>query len=93
MAVASGGSPLAELPAGEGLVERSVELFRPKRLADRLEPILRGEAHDVVAPRNHDDRKSKVFGMTSKRRAVLSWRYGIEDDRVNPVASPQEIPH
>ena len=36
----SGGTPLAELPAGEGLVERGVELFRPKRLAKQLEPML-----------------------------------------------------
>jgi hypothetical protein len=74
-------------------VQRSVELFRPRQLAERLEPILRGEAHDVVAPRNHDDRKSKVFGMTSKRRAVVSRRYGIEHDRVNAVVRPLEIAH
>src|ERR1700730_14427923 len=55
--------------------------------------MLRGEAYDVVAPRNHDDRKSKVFGVKSKRRAVLSRGYGIEHDRVNPGASPQEIAH
>jgi hypothetical protein len=50
--------------------------------------MLCGEAYLVVAPRNHDDWKSKVFRMTSKRRAVLSRRYGIEDDRVNPHERP-----
>src|SRR4029077_983965 len=58
-----------------------------------LEPTLCGEAYLVVAPRDHDDWKSKVFRMTSKRRAVLSRRYGIDDNRVNPVVSPQKIAH
>ena len=55
--------------------------------------MLCGEAYLVVAPRDHDDWKSKVFRMTRKRRAALSRRYGIEDDRVNSVVSPQEIAH
>jgi hypothetical protein len=55
--------------------------------------MLRGEAYNLGAARDHDHRKSKVFGMTSKRRAVLSRRYRIEHDRVNPVVSPQEIAH
>jgi len=86
-------APLAELAARERSVERAVELLRLKRFAKELEPMLCGEAYLIVAPRDHDDWKSKVFRMTSKRRAVLSRRYGIEDDRVNPVMSPQEIAH
>jgi hypothetical protein len=83
-------APLAELAARERPVELAVELLRLKRFAKELEPMLCGEAYLVVAPRDHDDWKSKVFRMTSKRRAVLSRRYGIEDDRIN-VVSPQGI--
>ena len=93
MAAAPSCAPLAELAARERRVERAVELLRLKRFAKELEPLLRGEAYLVVAPRDHDDWKSKVFRMTSKRRAVLSRRYGIENDRVDPVADPQKISH
>src|SRR3954451_19081768 len=70
-------APLAELDARERPVERAVELLRLKRFAKELKPTLCGEAYLVVAPRDHDDWKSKVFRMTSKRRAVLSPHYGI----------------
>jgi hypothetical protein len=93
LAAAPSRAPLAELAAGERPLERAVELLRLKRFAKELEPTLCGEAYLVVAPRDHDDWKSKVFRMTSKRRAVLSRRYGIDDDRVNPAISPQKIAH
>ena len=93
LAAAPSCAPLAELAAKERPVERAVGLLRLKRFAKELEPTLCGEAYLVVAPRDHDYWKAKVFLMTSKRRAFLSRCCGIEDDRVNPVVSPQEIAH
>src|SRR5438309_966242 len=91
LAAAPSCAPLAELAARERRVERAVELLRLKRFAKELEPLLRGEAYLVVAPSDHDDWKSKVFLITSKRRAVLSQRYGIEFDRVDPVGEAQAV--
>jgi len=93
LTTASAGAPLAELAAGNRLVDRSVELLHPKRLAKQLEPVVRGKSYRVVTTRDHNDRKPNLSGVTSKQGATISWRHNIEHNGVNPVVSSQEMPH
>src|SRR5208282_3363407 len=93
LTTASAGAPLAELAAGKRLVDLSVELLHPKRLAKQLEPVVRRKSYRVVTARDHNDRNPKLSGVTSKRGATLSRRHNIEDNGVNPVVSSQEMPH